>query len=149
MRLSTEEQMRREYIRSPIGPEETQLFQRGLNFALTQFPTNECITAAESACRLIGADSDRAETLRAECVQVLKQATLPTSNVSKGERAALKRLKQDSSIMILLADKGRAVVVMNSQDYRDKAKALLSDTTTYQPLGRKTHSAVYTCFGTV
>ncbi len=122
----------------PLDQKETQLLQQGLNFALTPsvFPTNEYIMAVESACRLIGADSNRAAALRAECVKVLKQATLPTSNVSKGERAALKRLKQDSSIMILPADKGRAVVVMNSQDYRDKAKALLGDTTTYQPLGR-------------
>ncbi len=38
--------------------------------------------------------------------------------------------------MILPADKVTGVVVMNSQDNRGKAKALLSDTTTYQPLGR-------------
>ncbi len=47
---------------------------------------------------------------------------------------ALKRLKQDPNVMILPADKGRGEVVMNSQDYRDKAAAMLSDNTTYKPL---------------
>ncbi len=79
-------------------------------------------------------DSEQAASLRADCVKILKRAPLPRHNVSRGEREALKRLKDERDIMILPADKGRAVVVMNSKGYTSKAKELLSDTTTYKPL---------------
>ena len=39
-------------------------------------------------------------------------------------------MAKDTNITILPADKGRAVVVMNATDYKEKAKALLGDTTT-------------------
>ena len=41
--------------------------------------------------------------------------------------------------MILPADKGKATVVMNSFDYKQKLKNLLEDTTVYEVLKKKTH----------
>ena len=38
---------------------------------------------------------------------------------------ALKNLKQDDSIMILPADKGRASAVLNTDTYHDKMKTLI------------------------
>ncbi len=95
---------------------ETSLLQHGLNYAVTPsvFPTDDYIVAVESACKHIGADSEQAASLRADCVKILKRAPLPRHNVSRREREALKRLKDESDIMILPADKGRAVVVMNT-----------------------------------
>ncbi len=65
--------------------------------------------------------------------EMLKRGPLPRPNITRAERAALKRLKQDPNVMILPADKGRAVVMMNSQDHREKETTLLSDNTTYTP----------------
>jgi hypothetical protein len=46
----------------------------------------------------------------------------------------LKDLKNDDDVIILPADKGRMTVVMDKSDYTNKAKALINDTNTYQPL---------------
>ncbi len=55
-------------------------------------------------------------------------------DLTKEERQALKDLKNDDDIIILSADKGRVTVVMDHSDYTNKAKALINDTNTYQPL---------------
>ena len=48
-------------------------------------------------------------------------------NLSKGERAALKSLKDDTSIVIKQADKGSAVVVWDRDDYLRKAESQPGD----------------------
>ena len=47
---------------------------------------------------------------------------------------ALKQLKTDKDHMVLTADKGVAMVVMDRQEYIQKARALLEDTNTYRPI---------------
>lgn len=58
------------------------------------------------------------------------------------EREALKTLSKDKTITILPADKGRMMVVMDTEEYKRKAKELLSDTNTYKVL-KKDPTAVY------
>jgi hypothetical protein len=41
---------------------------------------------------------------------------------------------KDEDIVIIPADKGRMTVVMDKSDYTNKAKTLINDTNTYQPL---------------
>ena len=60
----------------------------------------------------------------------------PASNISKGEFQALQNLKKDDSITILPADKGRATVLLNTKDYKDKMDLLLSDANTFEKLNR-------------
>ena len=69
-------------------------------------------------------------------MRIIKNHDAPKSNITKPEREALLQLAKDDTITILPADKGRAVVVMNTADYKTKATAILSDTTTYQVLKR-------------
>ena len=52
------------------------------------------------------------------------------------ECRVLTELKQDSSRVVLTADKGVAMVVMDQQDYTNKAQALLQDTNTYKILSK-------------
>ena len=113
-----------------LTPDETSLLKRGLNFAVTpsSLPGNEYVIGIESACRFLGAHTKQAETLRFDCVKILKHATLHKPNITRKEKEALHNLATDSTITILPADKGRAVVVMNSVDYKQKAKNILSDT---------------------
>jgi len=46
--------------------------------------------------------------------------------LTKDEQQALKRMKNDTNIVILLADKGRVTVVMEKADYFDKMDTLLN-----------------------
>ena len=50
------------------------------------------------------------------------------------ERTAINELKRDKSITILPADKGRATVVLDSSEYKEKVKIMLSDVKTYEVL---------------
>ena len=52
---------------------------------------------------------------------ILRNAKPPNErNISKEEEKALKDLKNDDSIVILPADKGKKTVVMNRKDYTEK-----------------------------
>ena len=57
----------------------------------------------------------------------MRKAAPPKRNLTVAEFRALQTTRQDSSIVILPADKGNAAVVMNSVDYDNKIKKLLSD----------------------
>ena len=69
-------------------------------------------------------------------VKIVRKAKLPSSNISKGERTALTKLKKDDTIIILPADKGRATVIMDTEDYNKKIEEQLGDTNTYTPLAK-------------
>ena len=47
---------------------------------------------------------------------------------------ALTQLKQDTSRVVLTTDKGVAMVIMDKEDYTNKAQALLQDNNTYKLL---------------
>ena len=49
------------------------------------------------------------------------------------EREAIKTLTKDNTRVVLTADKGVAMVVMDKSSYIDKCIALLQDTNVYQP----------------
>ena len=52
------------------------------------------------------------------------------TNISREEEQAIKELREDHTRMMFAADKLVAMVVMDKQDYMDKAFNLLSDTST-------------------
>ena len=53
----------------------------------------------------------------------------PRSNLTRGERRAISELKKDESRMILTANKGVVLVVLNTEDYIKKAEDLLNQNT--------------------
>ena len=59
----------------------------------------------------------------------LKKTHLPNSNIIKEEFQVIKELKEDDNRMILTADKGVALVVLNKKDYIKKAEDLLNQQT--------------------
>ena len=61
-----------------LTADEENVLKHGLNFAVTpkEIPVDEYIIGIETACRAIGPQSKEAETLRAHCVRVLKNAPL-------------------------------------------------------------------------
>ena len=56
------------------------------------------------------------------------------------QHKALTELKQDQSRVVLTADKGVAMVIMDQQDYINKAQTLLQDTNTYKVLPKDSTS---------
>ena len=112
------------------------LLAKGLNFSVTppHIPVDDFVVCTEKAAGILGKHSANAAELRAKVVGIIKHAKPPVSNISRDEREALKNLKADKDIIALPADKGRASVVLNKQDYLDKAQKLLDDKNTYEKL---------------
>ena len=66
------------------------------------------------------------EELRANINRVLKASHPPKPNLSKTQAKALKEHKNDRDRLVLTADKGVAMVIMDRQDYINKANKLLN-----------------------
>ena len=68
-----------------LAPEEVSLLKKGLKYAVTpsSIPMEEYVIGIESACRILNPYFKQAETLRADCVKILKHANTPKSNISK------------------------------------------------------------------
>ena len=96
-------------------------------------PVEEYITAIEKTCPKL--DKGEADELRVEVKKALKRSQSKTRsfNITKEENQALQELKKDRERVILTADKGVALVVMNKDDYIKKSEELLN-TTTYKKI---------------
>ena len=64
--------------------------------------------------------------LRSDVNALLRKAKLPKPNLTRKENIALAQLKKDKVRFILTMDKGVAMVVMDKEDYINKAQELLS-----------------------
>ena len=64
----------------------------------------------------------------------LRKLNNKTIKITKQEVQALVELKKEQSRVILTADKGVAIVIMDKEEYTEKAKALLEDQGTYKAL---------------
>ena len=71
--------------------------------------------------------------MRAEAIQELMKDKnkKPPSNLTSDNWKAMKSLKKDDNIMVLPADKGKCLVVMDRKDYIEKMETKLQDETTY------------------
>lgn len=107
MNLSTKE----------LTNDQTKLLSKGMNFSITpkEIPVKEIVSRVENTVKnLEKAESDN---IRAKVSLTLQKAKAPIQNLSKAERLSLKQLREDESIVILPADKGRASVILNKEDY--------------------------------
>ena len=113
----------------PLTPAQRSVLAKGPNFVVTprQPPNLEYITAIEAACTKLSQQD--AEELRANINRVLRSSHPPKPNLTKNQMSALRELKKDRDRIVLTADKGVAMVVMDRQDYINKAKHLLNQNT--------------------
>ena len=95
-------------------------------------PFKEYITAAEVACQSL--KPSEADEFRADIARILKQARPSKPNISKEEWKAIKELRTDKDCLVLTADKGVALVVIDKKDYTKKMNQLLEDQNTYRLL---------------
>ena len=70
--------------------------------------------------------------MRGEVKSIIKRSCNPP-NITREERKAIRELKEDKSRMVLTADKGVSLVIMDTTDYKKKAEELLRQPT-YQPI---------------
>ena len=73
-----------------------------------------------------------AEELRVDIYSLLRYSPPPKPNLSKEKWKALKQLKSNRGQIILIADKGVPLVVMDRQMHIKKTKILLDDSNTYR-----------------
>ena len=75
----------------------------------------EYITSIEVAYQNL--NNNEAEELRSDVYRALRHSCPPKPNLRKEEMKALKQLKTDKDHMVLTADKGVTMVVMDRQEY--------------------------------
>ena len=88
------------------------------------------VSVEEAYTKLLPREADE---LMADTSHLLKNyCTQNKTNISREENQAIKELRDDHTRVVFTADKDVAMVVMDKQDYMDKAVSLLSDTITYK-----------------
>ena len=114
---------------TPLTEAQSRLLAHGPNFSILhkKVPKEEYVASIEHACQKL--QEGEAQELRVEIKNILKNAKETRSNITKEEFRAIKELKQDKERIILTADKGVALVVLNKQDYVEKAEHLLNQKT--------------------
>ena len=86
------------------------------------------MTAIETACTKLSQQD--AEELRTDINRVLRSSHPPPQpNLTKAQTLALRELKRDRGHIVLTADKGVAMVIMDRLDYVNKANSLLNQNT--------------------
>ena len=119
---------------SPLTQAQASLLAHGPGYAVTPKhpPYGDYIVAIEKACSTL--DHNRAEELRAEIRGALRKTHSTRRNINREEAHTLSDLKRDSSKVIIPADKGVALVLMDKPDYITKAQDLLNDKKTYKEI---------------
>ena len=104
----------------PLTQAQRSVLAKGPNFAVfPRHPPNlEYITAVELVCTKL--DQQDAEELGAEISRVLRFPT-PKPNLTKVQSQAIRGLKRDRDHIVITADKGKAVAIMDRQDYMNKS----------------------------
>ena len=95
---------------------------KGPNYATTptHIPNVDYITAIELVCPKLK-EEDVME-LRADVNSLLRRAKVSKANLTKQEKTGLSQLKKDKERVILTVDKGVAMVIMDREDYNNKAQ---------------------------
>ena len=113
----------------PLSDAEEKLLAHGPNFVVVpkNQPIKQYVAAVEQACTKL--EEGKAEEFRAQVKAAIQKIQKPKPNITGQERIALTKLKKDPSRMVLTADKGVALVIMNIEDYIKKAEDLLNQHT--------------------
>ena len=126
-----------------LTPEEKSFLQKGPTFAVTPatFHIKEDIStttvAAVQAGELNGVDCSVNRFLDTYTNKLIY------NNITKAEHLALENLRKDKDCIIIAADKGVVLVVMDKTEYITKCEALLQDSLVYQHLSRDTSPTIH------
>ena len=119
----------------PLTDGEQSLLQKGPKFTVSspKVPLTEYTAATKRICdelgeNTVGKDCTDIYQKTKEVLQHFKDKKGHNHNITKEEWEAIKTLRENPSHMVLTADKGVALVVMDKSQYIDKCMVLLNDT---------------------
>ena len=114
---------------TPLTAEQEKLLAHGPNYAVVprELPIAQYVAAIENACTKL--EEGKVEEFRVQVKSAIQKIKPPRSNLTRGEKKAITELKKDKSRMVLTADKGVVLVVLNTEDYLKKAEDLLNQNT--------------------
>ena len=115
----------RNLSKTPLTEAQECLLAHGPNFVLVPREPQTCefIVAREKACQYLM--QGKAEELRGEIKSLLKKNHNIKPNIPKDEYWVLKEMKKDNTRMVLTADKGVSMVVVDRENYIQKSEKLL------------------------
>ena len=105
---------------------QISVLAKGPNFAIAprHKPNIYYIIAIESVYPKL--KEEDAGELRANISSLLRRVQVPKSNLTKQESIGLAKLEKDKDRVVLTADKGVVMIVMDKEDYISKAESLLA-----------------------
>ena len=123
---------------------ELNLLSKGLNFATvhTNRDVLTFIAQVDSAISDISDISYEERTNLRQKVTAAVSSNIEKSQLSKFEKLALTRLKNDDSIVVAQADKTKEAVIIDKSVYQQKVQDHLDDTNTYQKLPSNPQSQI-------
>ncbi len=93
-----------------------------------RIPYLQLVTASEHAARILEeSDVVSAEEFRTSCANIIRQASIPKSNLSVSYRRILRDLGNDENLVVTTADKGGKVVVLDQIQYSEMCLLHLKD----------------------
>ena len=115
----------RNFSKTPLMDAQQSLLSHSQNFVIVprEPPTCESIAATEKACLQLA--QGKAEELRGEVKALLRKDHKVRPNISREEHQALREMKRDNTRMVLTADKGVLLVVLDRDEYTAKSEELL------------------------
>ena len=112
--------------KSELTSTQKAVLAKGPNFAIS--PNNihnlEYITSIELMCLKL--KEEDVSQLRVDINALLRKEKAPRPNLNNQEKIGLSQLKKDQDRVILTTDKGVALVVLDKEDYINKAQDLPS-----------------------
>ena len=128
--------------------EEKSLLQKGPKFVVTLAtnPIKEYIftttVAAFQAGELNGFDCSGLYHDTSRILNTFTNKPIHT-NITKSEVLALENPRKDKELIIVTADKGLSLVVMDKTEYTTKCEGLLQDNSVYQHLSKDTSLTIH------
>ncbi|CAH8658977.1 unnamed protein product [Schistosoma guineensis] len=117
--------------KQPLTNTEEHLLQKGLNFNISDASKLEFFAALESSLKTSGISEEAQQEIRQTTVPITQQVK-ENNQLTPQEQKALKELRNRKDIIIIPAEKGRTTVIMDKEEYVNKAEELLEDKSTYK-----------------
>ncbi|CAH8576438.1 unnamed protein product [Schistosoma mattheei] len=117
--------------KQPLTNTEEHLLQKGLNYNTSDASKLEFFAALESSLKTSGISEETQQEIRQTIVPITQQVK-ENNQLTPQEQKALKELRNRKDIVIIPADKGRTTVIMDKEEYVNKAEELLEDKSTYK-----------------
>ena len=116
----------RNLSRRPLTKAKENILSHGPNYASVtkEPPIREYIAQIKRVCQ--GLTQGGAEEVRGDVKSIMNRMKPQKSNISKEQARAMKELNKDQDRMVLTADKGVSVVVMDREEHEKKSEELLS-----------------------